>query len=46
MYISILIVINIDVLIKSDSWQEEPWNVATVKLEELATEGHKLHFNR
>jgi hypothetical protein len=39
-YISILIVIDIDVLIMSDSWQEEPWNVATVKLEELAAEEH------
>ncbi|PNF30838.1 hypothetical protein B7P43_G06110 [Cryptotermes secundus] len=28
-----------------NSKEEEPWNVATVKLEELATEEHKLHFN-
>jgi hypothetical protein len=45
-YISILIVMHSDILIISDSWQEEPWDVATVKLEELATEEHKLRLNR
>jgi hypothetical protein len=39
-------VIDIDILIMSDSWQEEPLDVATVKLEELATEERKLHLNR
>jgi hypothetical protein len=45
-YISILVVIDIAILIMSDSWQEKLWDVATVKLEELATEEHELHLNR
>jgi hypothetical protein len=43
---SILIAVDMNILIMSDSWQEEAWDVATVKLEDLAVEEHKLHLNR